>query len=88
MLFSLGLRRFPPVDVLLGIAAGPAPLNDKALQYLLAHTNSHYINFNPMEFANVAFIPATKPNGESILARPGEVRCLRVTVADTGFYGS
>lgn len=73
MLFSLGLHRYPPVDVLLGIAAGPAPRNAKALEYLLANTSSHYINFNPMEYGAIPFIPATKPGGESFLAKPGEV---------------
>lgn len=76
MLFSLGLRRFPPVDVLLGIAAGRAPMNDKALNYLLAHTSSHYINFDPSGFSGVAFIPATRRDGQIFMAKPGEVSVL------------
>jgi hypothetical protein len=73
MLFTLGLKRFPPIDVLLGIAAGRAPMNQKALDYLLANLQTHYVNFNPKVFEGVAFLPATKPDGTQILAKPGEV---------------
>ena len=84
MLSSLGLRRFPPVDVLLGIAAGPAPTNEKALNYLLSNMGNHYINFDPTVFGAVAFIPATRRDGQTFLARPGEVRhFLRETLGLT-----
>jgi hypothetical protein len=73
MLASLGLRRFPPVDVLLGIAAGAPPTNEKALDYLLAHTSTHYANFDPTAYAQVAFIPATRRDGKTFMAKPGEV---------------
>lgn len=73
MLFSLGLRRFPPIDVLLGIGAGKPPTNEKALNYLLANTSGHYINFDPGAFSAVAFIPATRRDGQTFLAKPGEV---------------
>jgi hypothetical protein len=73
MLFSLGLRRFPPLDVLLGIAAGASPTNQKALEYLLANIQTHYLGFNPKMFENVAFLPATLPDGKQVLAKPGEV---------------
>lgn len=73
MLFSLGLKRYPPVDVLLGIAAGAPPINQKALQYLLANIPSHYLGFDPKMFAKVAFLPATLPDGQQVLAKPGEV---------------
>lgn len=48
-------------------------MHEKALAYLLTNTSTHYINFDPSAFAGVAFIPATKPTGETIMARPGEV---------------
>ncbi|WVF71489.1 hypothetical protein IAT40_006295 [Kwoniella sp. CBS 6097] len=73
MLFSLGLRRFPPIDVLLGIAAGRPPMNEKALQYLLNNIHNHYTLFRADAFSQVSFIPATTAQGESILAKPGEV---------------
>ncbi|WWC89285.1 uncharacterized protein L201_004206 [Kwoniella dendrophila CBS 6074] len=73
MLFNLGLRRFPPIDVLLGIAAGRAPANDKALQYLLANTHKHYPMFRSDAFSEVAFIPAITYVGDKVLAKPGKV---------------
>ena len=73
MLYSLGLRRFPAIDVLLGIAAGQAPLNEQALQYLLSNIQTHYINFDPSAFSGVSFLPASRPSGQAILAKPGEV---------------
>lgn len=73
MLASLGLRRFPPIDVLLGIASGATPTNEKALNYLLSNTSTHYANFDPTVFAQVAFIPATRRDGKTFLAKPGEV---------------
>nr|XP_031863300.1 uncharacterized protein CI109_001175 [Kwoniella shandongensis]KAA5530372.1 hypothetical protein CI109_001175 [Kwoniella shandongensis] len=73
MLFSLGLRRFPPIDVLLGIAAGRPPTNEKALQYLLANIHTHYPAFRPDAFSQVSFIPALTPAGEKILGKPGHV---------------
>ncbi|WRT66409.1 uncharacterized protein IL334_003365 [Kwoniella shivajii] len=73
MLFGLGLRRFPPVDVLIGIAAGRPPANEKALQYLLANVHIHYPMFKAGAFSEVAFIPALTSTGESILAKPGRV---------------
>ncbi|KAK6910047.1 hypothetical protein I203_104076 [Kwoniella mangroviensis CBS 8507] len=73
MLFTLGLRRFPPIDVLLGIAAGRPPANDKALQYLLANIHNHYPMFKSEAFSGVAFIPAVTYIGDHILAKPGQV---------------
>lgn len=73
MLFSLGLRRYPPLDVLLGLAAGSSRTNQRALEYLLANIQSHYLGFNPKMFENVAFLPATLPDGKQVLAKPGEV---------------
>ena len=73
MLYSLGLRRFPPIDVLLGIAAGGAPSNERALQYLLSNFQTHYTDFDPSAFSGVSFLPATGPSGQAILAKPGEV---------------
>ncbi|KAK8864438.1 hypothetical protein IAR55_001687 [Kwoniella newhampshirensis] len=72
MLFGLGLRRVPPIDVLLGIAAGRAPMNEKALQYLLTNIHNHYPTFRADSFSQVSFIPATTPSGDKILAKPGQ----------------
>ena len=79
MLFSLGLRRYPPIDILLGIAAGRSPTNEKALLYLLANISTHYITFDPTTFGAVSFIPATTSSGEQVLAKPGEVGFTRIS---------
>ncbi|KLT40935.1 hypothetical protein CC85DRAFT_286971 [Cutaneotrichosporon oleaginosum] len=73
LLYNLGVRRFPPVDVLLGLAAGAPPTSEKAFAYLLNHIHDHYIGFEPRQFSTVSFIPATTATGNAILARPGEV---------------
>ncbi|WVW83952.1 hypothetical protein I302_105975 [Kwoniella bestiolae CBS 10118] len=73
MLFILGLRRFPPIDVLLGITAGRPPANEKALQYLLANIHNHYPMFKSEAFSEVAFIPAITYIGDHVLAKPGQV---------------
>ena len=79
MLYTLGLRRFPPVEVLIGLAAGRAPTNDLALQYLLANSQNHYVNFDPSTFSAVEFLPATMPNGDHISAKPGDVSPVAVS---------
>ncbi|KAK4683722.1 hypothetical protein P7C73_g6509, partial [Tremellales sp. Uapishka_1] len=73
LLFMLGLKRYPPIEVLLGIAAGRPPMNAKALPYLLSNMAIHYPNFDPSAFATIAFLPAVTPSGVSVLAKPGEV---------------
>jgi hypothetical protein len=73
MLFELGLRKFPPIEVLLGIAAGPAPRNEKALSYLLGNMSNHYTTFEPQDYRNVAYIPAIKPDGSRAMGRQIEV---------------
>lgn len=73
LLFTLGLNRYPPVDTLLKIAAGRAPLNQKALEYLLSNHRYHYPTFKSDAYPDIAFIPAINTSGINILAKPGEV---------------
>lgn len=73
MLYDLGLRRYPPIDVLLSLAAGPEPTNRLAFDYLLENIHTHYAGFDPSTFGGVAFIPATSATGNNTLAKPGEV---------------
>lgn len=73
MLFDLGLRKFPPADALLRIAAGPAPYGERALKYLLDNISTHYVGFSPAKFAAIPFLPATSSTGSEVMARPGEV---------------
>ena len=76
MLFALGVRRYPPLDLLVALAADQPHANPKALPYLLEHINTHYVNFDPKAFAQVAFLPAVRPGGKQTKARPGEVSHL------------
>lgn len=73
MLFDLGLRRYPPLDVLLGLAAGSEGTSSLALDYLLNNIDGHYKGFDPMTFGGIAFIPATAATGNNTMAKPGEV---------------
>ncbi|ODN94260.1 hypothetical protein L198_05116 [Cryptococcus wingfieldii CBS 7118] len=71
MLFMLGLNRYPSKEVLLKIMGGPAPANEKALDYLLANFSNHYSDFRSDAFPDVAFLPATK-GGSRVFVKPGE----------------
>lgn len=51
-------------------------MNQKALQFLLANTQTHYLNFDPTTFKRVAFLPAIFPDGKQVLAKPGEASLL------------
>nr|ODN97578.1 hypothetical protein L204_02996 [Cryptococcus depauperatus CBS 7855] len=73
LLFVFGLNRHPPIDVLLKIAAGRPPMNQRALDYLLANFQTQYSMFKAEDFPNLAFLPATTPHGDKFLAKPGEV---------------
>jgi hypothetical protein len=69
-LFKIGLRRHPPLDVLLSLAAGSdEPLRGKALRYFLDHFSKHYNNYKAVDFAHLAFVPALG----GTLAKPTEV---------------
>ncbi|KAL5514880.1 hypothetical protein ACEPAG_2196 [Sanghuangporus baumii] len=72
-LFSLGLRRYPPLDVLLKLASDQDGfLRSTALRYFLDNT-SKYDDYDPDKFNHLAFVPAERPNGESTLGTPGQV---------------
>lgn len=73
LLFTLGLNRYPPIDALLKIAAGRAPLSQRALEYLLSNHQNHYPTFKSDAYPDIAFIPAINTKGINILAKPGEV---------------
>jgi hypothetical protein len=69
-LFKIGLRRHPPLDVVLGLAAGSdGTLRDKALRYFLDHFTKHYNTYKAADFAHIAFVPAMG----GTLAKPTEV---------------
>lgn len=72
-LFNLGLRRLPPLDVLLGLAAGDdSKIRGLALRYYLDNANTKYANFSPLSYSHLAFVPAFKDK-QAYMAKPNEV---------------
>ena len=71
-LFSLGLRRYPPTEDILGIAAKGEPLGAVALGYFLDNYIQKYTDYTIDAHANIAFVPAVH-RGEKKLAKPLEV---------------
>ncbi|KAF9653296.1 hypothetical protein BDM02DRAFT_3177637 [Thelephora ganbajun] len=71
-LFNLGLTRYPPAVVLLGIAADGEPQRTVALNYFLDNFRRKYIGYTAHTHANIAFVPAIH-KGERTLAKPLEV---------------
>ncbi|OCH90810.1 hypothetical protein OBBRIDRAFT_834709 [Obba rivulosa] len=72
-LYDLGLRRFPPLPVILKLAAGPdSNVRSLAFKYFLDNFAKQYAEYDPAAFAELAFIPARK-DGASLLAKPNEV---------------
>ncbi|KIY52910.1 hypothetical protein FISHEDRAFT_63575 [Fistulina hepatica ATCC 64428] len=74
-LFGLGLRRYPPLDVLMPLCAGDMKddkIRPTAYKYLVEKMTVHYNDYNPSRFDSLAFIPAMK-DARSCLATPKEV---------------
>ncbi|KAH9946348.1 uncharacterized protein BXZ73DRAFT_86493 [Epithele typhae] len=72
-LYKLGLRRNPPLPELIGLAANDnEPVRKAAMKYFFDHYATHYADYDPNNFSNVAFIPAVQ-GGKSCVARPHEV---------------
>lgn len=72
-LFKLGLRRYPPMAELVGLAASSEKaVRTAALKYLLDNYMTRYADYDPDAFSNVAFIPAFQGD-TGCLARPHEV---------------
>ena len=72
-MFSLGLKRSPPLADLLKLAAGPdASIREKALQYFVDNFPKYSGQYDPHEYKDLAFVPAIGKMG-SHLAKPKEV---------------
>lgn len=71
-LFILGLRQYPPTEVILGIAAGDEPQRTIALDYFLDHHKQRYPGYTATAHANIAFVPAIQ-EGKKKLVKPLEV---------------
>ncbi|KAL0956086.1 hypothetical protein HGRIS_002254 [Hohenbuehelia grisea] len=85
LLYRLGLLRFPPLQQLIELCANPSTtVNTAAFKYLIDNSATHYQNFHPKDFINVAFIPAS--NGKvSCLNTPRDV-VSEATWAPLGFF--
>ena len=72
-LFSLGLRRSPPLEQVLKLAAGEnAEIRTKALRYFIDNFSKYSQQYDPQDYHALAFIPAAKKDG-SHLSSPSEV---------------
>jgi hypothetical protein len=73
-MFSLGLRRAPPLSEILRIAASDDPtVRTKALTFFLDNISVKYPDYDPNNFQDLAFVPAVR-GSEKVLAKPLEVR--------------
>jgi hypothetical protein len=74
--FSLGLRRAPPLTEILHIAASDNPsMRTKAFSYFLDNISNSYMDYDPENFQDLAFVPAIL-GSEKVLAKPFDVRDL------------
>ena len=73
-LFSLGLRRAPPLREILHIAASDnLSMRRRALSFFLDNLSNNYSDYDPRRFPDLAFVPAIL-GSEEVLAKPLEVR--------------
>jgi hypothetical protein len=63
-LHELGLRRYPPLNDIINLCASPDPaVRPIALKYLLDNITTHYKHYDPLNFADIEFIPTTTSMG-------------------------
>jgi Protein of unknown function (DUF3684) len=74
--YSLGLKRAPPLSEILNIAASVDPtVRTKALTFFLDNLSDKYHDYDPENFRDLAFVPAVLAS-EKLLSKPFEVRNL------------
>lgn len=72
-LYNLGLQRFPSLQVILGLAASPdQKVRTVALRYFLDNLAMKYVDYDPNNFSQIAFVPAVKDH-KPYMAKPSEV---------------
>ncbi|KAJ7251757.1 hypothetical protein B0H12DRAFT_1118770 [Mycena haematopus] len=73
LLFDLGLMRYPPLDVLISLCAGPnAQIRSTAFKYLLDNLPSRYTDYNPANFYEVSYLPGLQ-DGKPVMGAPKDV---------------
>ncbi|KAH9953159.1 hypothetical protein BC827DRAFT_1380025 [Russula dissimulans] len=69
-IFSLGLRRAPPLHEILRIASADNPTaRTKAFTFFLDNLSTKYPDYDPHDFRDLAFVPAVLGSGR-LLAKP------------------
>ena len=68
-LFDLGLKQYPPIEVILGIAANRGPQGAVALNYFFNNYGEKYMDYTPTAHADIAFVPAIY-RGQKTLEKP------------------
>ncbi|EIW74063.1 hypothetical protein CONPUDRAFT_86046 [Coniophora puteana RWD-64-598 SS2] len=72
-LYRLGLKRAPPLDVIINLSASTdKSVQQHALKYLLDNLVTRYPEYHPNKYAEVAFVPAINAFKEC-LGKPNEV---------------
>lgn len=72
-LYSLGLRRFPPLSDILKLASNQdTNLRSSALKYFLDNY-SRYTNYDPILYKELAYVPAITPDGNKLMGSPNQV---------------
>jgi hypothetical protein len=60
-LLTLGLKEYPPLDVIIAKASSlETPIRKAALNFLITNIENLYAHYNPADFSHVAFIPCRK----------------------------
>ncbi|TFK44587.1 hypothetical protein BDQ12DRAFT_730629 [Crucibulum laeve] len=60
-LFELGLKRYPPLDVLINLCASEnTEIRSIALKYLIDNIGTRYSNYEPTNFSDISFIPTVE----------------------------
>ncbi|KAJ6497900.1 hypothetical protein C8R45DRAFT_984590 [Mycena sanguinolenta] len=73
LLFDLGLMRYPRLDMLISLCAGPnAQIRPVALKFLLDNLSSRYKDYNPSDFYEIPYLPALQ-NGKPVIGAPKDV---------------
>ncbi|QRW26603.1 protein-histidine kinase [Rhizoctonia solani] len=70
-LFELGLKRFPPLQVILPLI-GTADLNKRriVIEYFMKNYNAFYKHYRADFFKRLRFVPAIKGDGSALLSDP------------------
>lgn len=76
LLYQLGLQKYPPLDILVNLcASADEEVRSTALEYLLDNILTHYHAYDPVNFADIPYVPALK-GGDPCISQPTDVSTL------------